>query len=69
MNLYSVTIFDRKAPNSEFRVAFWASDLTSAHRKGLECGRVLSVERILGSYLQARDAERRMAAGTKFASA
>ena len=50
MNLYSVTVFDRKAPGCQFIVALWATDKWMAYRRASKCGRVVDVQKAIGTW-------------------
>lgn len=59
MNLYTVTLFDRKAPDCQFLVALWASSRWAACERAMKCGRVIDVQQVSGTWpLDARKAKR-----------
>lgn len=60
MHLYSVTIFDRKAPDCQVHIALWAQNRPAAYKRGLACGQVVDVQPAIGSW--PLDAHRRLRA-------
>ena len=61
MNLYSITLFDRRAPHFEVIVALWAKDRWMAYRRGSKCGRVIDIQLSPGVWpLDARKTMRRV---------
>jgi hypothetical protein len=50
LHLFSITLFDEKSPGRQYKVALWAGDRENAYRRGMDCGRVLSIERLTGTW-------------------
>ena len=61
MHLYTVTLFDRKAPDCQFIVALWARSRWAAYSRALKCGRVIDIQQAPGIWpLDARKASARV---------
>lgn len=61
MNQYSITLYDRLAPNHEIRICLWAKNKHAALDRGLTCGDVIEVRRLTGTWpLDARKASAKL---------